>query len=133
MTEPFIVQSRDAGASLTLRPFDRDHFVAEVRHVGMEASARVSSYMSDGLGDFFGGLAADWRGWAGTREWSALEGELRLTARTDRTGHTYMRVQLRDGAPAHWTAEAELVLEAGQLGRLAAAAQAFEREAISAT
>lgn len=132
MAEPFIVQSRDTGATLTLRSLDRDYFLAEVRHTGMEAIARVSKYMSDGLGDFFGGLAADWRGWPGTREWSALEGELQLMARTDRTGHTYLRVQLRDGAPAHWTVEAELVLEAGQLERIAAAAQAFEREAISA-
>jgi hypothetical protein len=133
MIEPFTIESRDPSASLALRPFDRDYFLAEVRHAGLHATARVGSYLSGGLGDFFSGLAADWTGWAGAREWGSLEGELTLRAESDRTGHVYLRVRLRRGAPAEWEVEVALVLEAGQLGRLAAGARAFERAALSAT
>jgi hypothetical protein len=126
MTEPLTIHSRDPGASLTLRPHDRDYFVAEVRHAGIDASARVGTYLSSGFADFFAGLAADWRGWTGHRRWASLEGELAFTAESDRAGHVYLHVHLHDGAPARWEVEAELVLEAGQLERVAREARTFE-------
>ena len=133
MPEPFLIESRDPGASVALRPHDRESFLAEVHQPGLHATALVYSYLSAGLGEFFAGLAASWTGWAGVREWGSLEGELTLRAESDRTGHVYLTVRLRRGAPPEWEVEAALVLEAGQLERLAAAARAFERSALSAT
>lgn len=132
MVEPFTVQSRSDHASLELRPHDRDYFIAALRIRGLEATARVSSYMSGGLGEFFAGLAAEWRGWKGVRAWSSLEGELQLRAKSDRSGHVFFTVQLRDGAPARWEAEVELIVEAGQLDRLAASAREFEAAVVTA-
>jgi len=80
---------------------------------------RASSPISVGLADFFAGIAADWRGWTGSREWASLDGELTLRAESDRTGHVYLRARLRHGAPAEWLVAVVLVLEGGQLDRLA--------------
>ena len=132
MAESLTIQSHEPRASLTLRSHNRDYFVAEIRHAGIEAAAKVGTYLSSGFADFFAGLATDWRGWSGHRRWASLEGELALTAESDRTGHVYLRVHLHDGAPARWEVEAELVLEAGQLERLASEARTFENLALSA-
>jgi hypothetical protein len=88
--------------------------------------------MSGGFGDFFDFMAANWTGWAEVKEWRSLEGELVLRARSDRTGHVYLHVRLRCGAPAKWTAEMDLVLEAGQLEQLANRARQFEESSIGA-
>lgn len=126
------VQSRDPGVSLSLRSHNRDYLVANIRHMGLEATAKVGTYLSGGIGDFFGGLAAEWQGWTGSRTWTSLEDELTLAAESDRTGHVYLHVRLQDGHPARWTVDANLVLEAGQLERLASDARAFEKVAFSA-
>ena len=97
--EKLLVESRDAGASLALRSYDRHYFLAEVSHAGLLATASVSSYMSDGLGDYFGFMAANWTGWAGEREWMSLEGELVLQAKSDRTGHVYLGFAVLEGSP----------------------------------
>ena len=131
MSDSFTVESVQDGTSLRLRSHDRDFFLAEVRGRGMEAKARVGTYMSSGFAEFFTELATHWRGWKGDREWSSLEGELAIRATADRTGHVYLQVHLHDGAPARWKVDAAIVIEAGQLERLAAEARAFEAMVLS--
>jgi hypothetical protein len=133
MADYFTVESTDFGASLTLRPCDRHYFFATVHHPGLDATARVGSYMSGGIADFFAGLAESWKGWTGKRTWGSLEGELKLNAESDRTGHVRVRVSLRDGAPPRWEVELDLIVEAGQLEMIASEARSFERSALSAT
>ena len=59
-----------------------------------------------------------------------LEGELVLRAESDRTGHVTLRIHLHDGAPARWTVETALILEAGSLEHVAAKVRTFEAIAI---
>lgn len=132
MSDSFTIPTQDPCATVVLSASSVDYIVAEVRHAGLQAAARVGTYLSGGLGDFFTGLAADWRGWTGERQWASLEDELRLRARADRTGHVYLDVRLQDGAPARWSVEASMVLEAGRLEKLASAARAFEQSAMRA-
>ena len=132
MIECFAVQSSDDGARFELRRHNQGHLVAELHGRGLDASVLVSAYMFDGFADFFGGLATDWKGWKGAREWRALEGELKLKADSDRTGHVHLSVELRDGAPPRWQVNAALVLEAGQLDGLAARGREFEQSITSA-
>ena len=132
MIECFAVQSSDDGARFELRRHNKGHLVAELRSRGLDASVLVSAYMFGGFAAFFGGLATDWKGWKGAREWRALEGELNLKAESDRTGHIYLSVELRDGAPPRWQVNSGLVLEAGQLDRLAASGREFEQSITSA-
>lgn len=133
MMESFTIQSRDPGTSLTLRSHDSDYLAAEIRSAGLDATAKVSTYLANGFAAYFLRLATDWRGWSGQREWASLEGDLALTAECDRAGHVYLHVHLHDGAPARWEVGAELVLEAGQLERLASEARTFETLAFGAT
>jgi hypothetical protein len=122
------IESAREQAFLELKPLDKDYFVAQIHDNGLEAIARVSSYMSFGLGEFFAGLASDWKGWEGERKWSSMEGELTLSARTDGLGHVYLLVYLCNGTPPTWDVRAELCLEAGALDRYAARARLFGQE-----
>ncbi len=131
MDSSVTISSRDPGASLTLRPHSRDYFIAELTHQGLSATIRVDSYLSHGLGEYFSEIATNWKGWSGERAWSSLEGELKLRATSDRTGHVYLSAVLRCESPAKWQLEAELTLEAGQLDRLANTVLAFERSVFS--
>jgi hypothetical protein len=132
MAAIFEAISRDDGSTLYLREDDRDYFVAELRGLNLAARARVGTYMSAGIAEMFAEMAANWRGWAGAKSWSSLEGELHLSAAADRTGHITLTVELRDGAPAVWTVTLQLVIEAGQLEALRRAARAFEDSVLSA-
>lgn len=133
MTEAFQATSRDDQSSLRLEAYDRDYFIAELRGLNLHARTRVGTYMSGGLADLFGEMAAQWRGWEGVKTWSSLEGELHLAAEADRTGHVTLTTRLSEGAPSVWSVELVLVLEAGQLERLAREARAFELSALSTT
>lgn len=107
-----------------------DHLEAHLTVDGLSASKTV--YAHDGSGwrdltDFFAGLASDWRGWPGVREWASIESDLKIAA-----GHRYGRVQLQVTLRrdlAEWgkrglTACADLTLEPGeQLSRVAAELQ----------
>jgi len=71
------------------------------------------------LADFFAGLAADWRGWSGVREWTSLESDLKIEARHE-FGHVQLHVTLTDWGDGGWGAYADLTVEPGeQLRRLA--------------
>ena len=70
-----------------------DFLIADLSVDGLSATKRVYAHAASGwreLADFFAGLAADWRGWSGTREWTSLESDLKIEAR-----HEYGHVQLR--------------------------------------
>jgi Family of unknown function (DUF6228) len=122
----FLVNSSMDQAALELNEFDRHFFTATLRSRGVSATANVGTYMSDGLAELFAFFSSNWKGWEGIKKWGSLEGELSIEAHSDRLGHIYLAVRLRDGAPARWTLEANLVLEAGMLAELAASAGKFE-------
>jgi hypothetical protein len=82
------------------------------------------------LRDFLAWLALDWRGWPGTRTWTAMENETTLEAAHDGTRHVQIAVTLRRAWRTHdpdaWSARIVLSLEAGeQLSELARAADQF--------
>jgi hypothetical protein len=71
--------------------------------------------------EFFAGLAKDWRGWEGPREWWT-EG-LALTCRHDGVGHVTIDAVVGGGAaPTHddWTVHASVSVEPGALVGIAA-------------
>ena len=100
-----------------------DSFVVGVRSANLKCSAKVYGYMSDGLPAYFSeldNLMNNFGGWEGARTWSSLEGELEISASADSLGHVTTKVKLRSGHyELDWTAEAGLLLEAGQLSRVA--------------
>jgi hypothetical protein len=122
----FLVNSSKDQAALELTELDRNFYVATLRSKGVSGTARVGTYMSNGLAELFAFFANNWKGWEGSKSWSSLEGELSIAAHSDRLGHLYLKVRLRDGAPAKWTLDADLILEAGMLAELAVRAREFE-------
>ena len=74
----------------------------------------------ESLANFLAGLAEDWRGWSGAREYQSIEGDLRISATHD--GHVNLNVLLWESTqPDGWRVEAAVRLDAGeQLGRAAA-------------
>lgn len=103
-----------------------NYLFAHVAVDGLSATKRVYAHYATGWGelaDFFAGLAADWRGWSGMREWSSLESDFKIEARHD-YGHVQLHVTLHHalaGWGNHgWKASADLTLEPGeQLSRVA--------------
>jgi hypothetical protein len=86
------------------------------------------------LRDFLTWLDQDWRGWPGTRTWTAMENEMTLEAIHDGTSHVRIAVTLRRAHRTHdpdaWSARIVVTLEAGeQLRELASAADHFLRPA----
>jgi hypothetical protein len=128
----FLVNSSIDEAALELTSFDARFFIANLRSRGVNGTARVGTYMANGLAELFGFFADNWKGWEGSKRWTSLEGELSIEASSDRLGHVYLMVQLCEGAPAKWTLQANIVLEAGMLADLAARAKGFERAVIAA-
>lgn len=93
---------------------------------GLSATKRVYAHYASGwcdLAAFFAGLATDWRGWSGTREWVSLESDLKIEARHE-YGHVQLHVTVSqdraDWGNHGWQASADLTLEPGeQLSRVA--------------
>jgi hypothetical protein len=82
----FLIESSERGSVLELRPDGEEFFIADLRELNLHATIRVCSFMSDGFGDFFEEMAANWRGWSGEKQWSSLEGEFILRSHSDRLG-----------------------------------------------
>ena len=97
--------NRDLVVRLAGRPANTDGFGGFdvlVEADGVRAHRDVLTYGGDGLDAFFQSLAADWRGWDGTRTWDAVERGMTIEAT-----HRGSRVELlfvlrRDYEPDAW-------------------------------
>ena len=90
-----------------------DYLVA-VSGDGLEAEAGVTSLEGDSLEDYLSGLAADFRGWVGIREWRSLEGQFGIDATWANRGRVTLRFRLRPpGYAAGWEVSAEFEVDAG--------------------
>jgi hypothetical protein len=93
--------------------------------IGMPGMSAALVVENPGFGQpptsFFADLAENWRGWKGSKEWRAIEGEYDLLATADSLGHVSLTAVLRpDSAmvPSCWKAQISLIVEAGHLGTL---------------
>lgn len=126
----FEIKSASGATRLTLAWADPDHIVATISDVGLTASASVYMYERQLPSSFFVEIARDWRGWEGQRAWAAIEGELSLTATSDKIGHVRLEVLLRNGVgDQSWEVNAWLTLEAGQLDSIARQVNRFNSRA----
>ena len=129
MESSAIIKSAHDGTSLEL--FDRGggYFLARLVGPNLQGTAKVYEYVPVHLKAFFDGLAANWQGWPGKRQWGSLEGELSLSATIDSSGHIMLSVEMRSGSyPFDWRLSAMILVEVGQLDRLAASVGEFLTE-----
>src|SRR5712671_6177511 len=121
-----IVRSAHDGTALELFERSGGYFLARLTGPNFQGTAKVYEYEPAHLTEFFAGLAANWKGWPGKREWSSLEGELAFGASIDSTGHISLSVQLHSGPyPFDWKLSAMILIEAGQLDCIANDVSAF--------
>ena len=102
-------------------------YALTVEAPGFRADLRVDN---PGFGQppsvLFQEMAAEWSGWRGKKEWSAIEGECDFSATADSTGHISFTARLHPRPfPPYWSGEVALILEAGVLEQLAVSATAF--------
>lgn len=108
---------------------DETAFAVDLHADGLDAHLRdviVAVWDPEDLSDFIGGLAADFRGWSGSRSWAT--NHLKLTAAFHSRGHVELRWALRPWASRQdsWEASVTTWLEAGQqMTVLAADIRAF--------
>ena len=71
-----VVRCTDTQSMFSLERERDDYWLARLDGQGVSAQCSVYAYLGEGIGEFFRSMARDWRGWAGTRSWSSLEGDL---------------------------------------------------------
>jgi hypothetical protein len=97
--------------------------VVELRAEGLSATTSVwlgAEGVEEPLSDFFARLAADWKGWDGTRSWLGMDHGLDLHCVNDGISTAHLDVVLRHLSGADWTAEAVVPVDLGQLASVAA-------------
>jgi len=120
MTAAVIKANRD-GRSLTFSDRDGDYFKVEVAGGPVTAMKTVWGYTDTSfLVDLFSSIAADWKGWAGERNWESIEGDLKITASSDKLGHIRLEVYIRNNDQENdWRIQTPVYLDAGSLDGVA--------------
>ncbi|MFF3155389.1 DUF6228 family protein [Streptomyces sp. NPDC057910] len=89
-------------------------FAVEAADDGLRARLEtVTVTVWDSMGEFFDGLARDFRGWEGERVWG--HNNLVVTATFGSGGHVHLNWTLRSGSlPGDWHGTVTTVIEAGE-------------------
>jgi len=119
-------RSLELSAPLRLKE-ELQQFTVTIRAEGLTASRDVYAFEGEErLLALFDEMAAEWRGWEGTKEWASLEGELTVAVTHDRVGTVTLRAALWHYEQLEWRAAIELTVDAGeQLTEAAAAIRRF--------
>ena len=120
--EEAVIRSAGSGASLTLSARNDLYFDVRFRSADISFGRTVYGHSDqEALVRLFDRMAASWKGWPGTMEWASLEGEMELRCTHDGLGHIDLELSLiaRGGQAEWWKATAHLVVDAGQLDRMA--------------
>jgi hypothetical protein len=127
----FVITSDGVTLRFHSRRFDETGWLAEYAVSGEARNFRASLTVENqpfgsSPAAFFADIASNWRGWDGEKAWRAAEGEYRLSATTDSTGHITVTVFLdRFAVPPTWNAVFSVLLEAEGVDGLAARASEF--------
>jgi hypothetical protein len=127
MDSAVTITSAHDGTTLDFFDFRIASYKVKLKGPNYEGTASVYAHPEFPLFDsFFRDLAQDWSGWKGEREWGSLEGEFRLCATIDSTGHVDLMVKIKSGPyPYDWSLTTTLVLESGQLAQIARQIERF--------
>ena len=101
-----------------------------LRHPSLQAEAHVYALNAHLFSAFFAFLSDNWRGWPGVHKQASHEGELLLEATSSPRGAITLLVTLERRNPGWqlspvWRVVCPLIIEAGQLERLAKSAGPF--------
>lgn len=118
--------STNALVRLSYDPADSDFgmLVVDIRADGLTCEEGALSLRGDGLDAFLASLAADWRGWDGTRRWDTIKQELTIEAtHHGRRAELLFTVRPPEYKPDAWQVRFPVFVAPGEsLARLAKAA-----------
>lgn len=101
--------------------------VAVVDMPGLRAERKVTTHYAthfNALISYFDNLAESWRGWAGSKVYTSLEGDLVVSAVNDGGAHVRLAVTLNGPTwPLRWSVSAEVITDPG--AQMAEAAEAL--------
>ncbi len=116
--EKVSIKSCDDATALTFRlsgsTSDAVDFVASVTGAPFVGEVQSSTYYSGPPSLLFREMADSWKGWKGEKVWSAIDGELTLSAASSALGHVTLKIVMMDQS-GNCRLYAVLGLEAGQL------------------
>jgi hypothetical protein len=122
-----VVPSNRRPDRLEIEPIDKDYSQVRLVVGVLDVTTPVVNFawhetVSTSLAAWFRELDNDWRGWAATKRWSSMEGQLELNAIHDGLGTVTLTARLKDGSPERWIATGHLQLDAGVFLALSALA-----------
>ncbi len=128
--EPAIlsIHSTSSGRELVFSCCRDEYFHVALKGVEVSAEAEIWAYTdADGLKNMFPDLGSLASPWHGEHSWTSIEGDFSLTATCTSLGNVTLRVEFRglQGAPEEWRVQAGLVLDFGQMEKLAKSAKIF--------
>ena len=104
-----------------------DYFDVELIGDAVTAKKQIWGYTyTEFLGGLFESIARDWKGWDGERDWASIEGDLTISASSDKLGHIRLDVAVRNNDFENdWKLDAPIYLDAGGLDRIASEVKRF--------
>jgi hypothetical protein len=127
----FSIRSASSDSELVFKAHESSsHFVVELRQRDLIAIREVYYHNGDPKpSTLFSDLAAQSKPWRESKVWESLEGELRIEAKSDSTGHVYLHLTIsRHEGTEPWRVQSQVVTEFGQLQSIATSAAAFFNE-----
>jgi len=120
MITAVIKSSRD-GRTLTFSEREGDYFKVAVGGGSVSAIKKVWGYTDTSfLVDLFTSIARDWKGWTGERHWESIEGDLKVSASSDKLGHIRLETEIKNHDPEDdWRIQVPVYLDAGSLDTIA--------------
>ncbi len=121
------IKSCNTAATLTFCERDGDYFTVVYDSPSVNLRKRVWGYTDcDFLVNLFKFIAKEWKGWEGSEEWASIEGEFRVFATSDKSGHVTLSIALKEiDGPELWEATVSLGIEAGQTESIAKKVETF--------
>jgi len=80
------------------KPYESWKYEASLSHDSLSARVDVHDHLPERFAEYFEGLALDWKGWSGSREYESLEPMLKLSAAHNGVGAVRFMIVLRAGA-----------------------------------
>jgi hypothetical protein len=104
--------------AITERFEDAIEFSVQVKTPNFSGMAPPSTFMSAPLDAWFQGMADEWTGWQGEKNWGDLESRVTLSATAEATGHIRIKVTLT-GPDYDSELRVNIMFDAGQLESMA--------------
>lgn len=120
--------STESDRELVLSRHQNERIRVELRGAAVSAYADIWVYTdASDLNSFIQELGQFERPWRDGRSWSSVEGDFSISVTCTSLGVVKLRIELRaaQGEPEEWEVKAGLVLELGQLPKIAKEFNAF--------